>query len=122
LTFAIDSEKLRTELGAERELKFEQITPAALTELRPKLKDVRRCRLSHPSGRSYLKLLQDVGFRQLFPSRSGAEFAGRLFDATPAEQRPKDLDGVDRLVRPGAAVAVWQARSIDKNPWITAAK
>jgi hypothetical protein len=122
LTLALSVAETKRHFGAGDDLDFEQVTLDRLLEIKPRITDTRRCRLSHPSGTTYLALMREVGFRELYPTDNGSDFAGNLFDTTPAEQRPKNLEGVDRLLRPGVAVAVEMQASISDNPWISAVR
>jgi hypothetical protein len=56
------------------------------------------------------------------PSLSLRERAGvrASLYRTPPERRPRDLDGVDALLRLGMEEAVASAVPIEVNPWITA--
>ncbi|MCK4403572.1 MAG: hypothetical protein KAW02_00655 [candidate division Zixibacteria bacterium] len=76
------------------------ITALFLEKIRLAVIDVRICSLTHPSGKTVVSWLNDIGFREVIPSHSGAELAGQLFDQLSEEQRPKDIKGVDAMLRP----------------------
>ena len=66
--------------------------------------------------------LKEVGFRVVIPSHSGADFAGRLFEQLSDRDRPKDVHGLDALLRPLVRIVVDMAAPIEIDPMITAVK
>jgi len=99
-----------------------QLSREGLEALRPSIDEVRRCQLTHPSGRTFARWMEAAGFSAVLGSHSGSDAAGRLLDNLPAEDRPGDLAGVDRWVRPVTAMAVELAAPIDTSPMLTATK
>jgi hypothetical protein len=106
----------------DRPISFEMITVPLLEKAGPHIQDARICILPHPSGKTMLSLLSNVGFREIIPSHSGADLAGRLFDELPKEQRPTDMEGVDALVKPLVKIGVQMAAPLEMDPMITAVK
>jgi SAM-dependent methyltransferase len=101
---------------------FDDVTVLVLERLRPSIVDARACTLTHPSGRTLVSWMQEIGFRDVQPTHSGAWFAGQLFDRLPAESRPTSLDGVDAMLRPLVEIVVQMATPVDTDPMITAVK
>jgi hypothetical protein len=66
--------------------------------------------------------LEEIGFQAVIPSHSGADFAGGLFEQLSQRDRPKDMDGVDALLRPLVQMVVQMAAPIEMDPMITAVK
>ena len=105
-----------------RTLRFDAITVRLLEDIRSAITDALFCCLTHPSGSTLVSWLREVGFREVIPSHSGAWFAGRMFDQTPAASRPNDIQGVDALLRPLVDIVVQMAAPLDMDPMVTAVK
>ncbi len=112
--------------GGSRELAFNDLTPTALEKLREHVLEARRLTLTHPSGATYLRWLNEIGFTQANPTHNGIWFASRLFDQMSAQERPTDMTGVDALLRPLVAIVVnMEAPPRSQHGWdpmITAVK
>jgi len=102
--------------------RVEGLTVGVLAQLSAGLVDVRRCLTTHPSGETLAGWLFATGFRQVLSSHSGAEVAGRLFDLTPADRRPSDMEGLDGMLRPIVQAVIELAAPLGIDPMITAAK
>ncbi|MFN2114318.1 MAG: class I SAM-dependent methyltransferase [Anaerolineae bacterium] len=98
------------------------LTPDDLARLAPACSGARVCVTTHPSGATLQGWLIDAGFSEVRPTESGAEAAGRLYDALDESERPLDLDGVDALVRPVAELACERPVPINLDPMLTAAR
>ncbi len=106
---------------------YTALTPKILTELCKHLVDAGTWTTQHPSCRTFLRLLKEVGFRSARPTYNGGWFAKRLFDNLTESQRPQDMDAVDKLLRPLVEVVVTMETpsvvpSGEWEPWITATK
>jgi SAM-dependent methyltransferase len=123
ITFAMSHRDI-TQLFSEqdRPISFEMITVPLLEKAGPHIQDARICTLPHPCGKTMASFLENVGFREIIPSHSGADLAGRLFDELPKEQRPTDLEGVDAAIRPLVKIGVQMAAPLEMDPMITAVK
>jgi ubiquinone/menaquinone biosynthesis C-methylase UbiE len=81
----------------------------------------------HPSCRSLLTWMHDIGFHWAKPTHDGGRFAGDLFDRLAESERPVELRDVERLLRPPVAVAV-ELEAPNRScpgewePWVTACK
>lgn len=106
LTLDLPAEQVAEQLPPGGHATWDGAIRALAGPLRSHLAEVRLCTLRHPSGRTLLGWLARAGFREAHPTRSGADAAGELYDATPPTDRPADLAGLDALVRPVAARAV----------------
>jgi len=101
---------------------FDMITVPLLEKARSAIIDARLCSLIHPSGETLVSWLNDIGFREVIPSHSGAEFAGRLFDQHPVKHRPKDIKALDTMLQPLVRIVVQMAAPLSVDPMITAIK
>jgi len=120
---AMSREELAGSLSAEgRDLPFSALTTAALDKLRPAIVDARVCTTIHPSGKTLASWLREIGFSQVLPTHSGAQFARRLFDRYPEDRRPTDMQGVDAVLRSAVEVVVQMPAPWDIDPMITAVK
>ena len=123
ITLAMSREEVRNSLAGEgRPLSFDLVTITALEKLHYAIVDARLCITTHPSGRTLVSWLNEIGFQHVLPSHSGARFAGQLFERIPQSRRPGDLEAVDALLRPVVEIAVQMAAPIDMDPMITAIK
>ena len=123
ITFSMPREEI-IKFFSERgnSLSVEMLTIPRLEKVRPAANDVRICYLKHPSGKTFVSWLKDIGFREVIPSHSGARFAGQLFNHLSEENRPKYIDAVDAELRPLVEIVVQMAAPIDIDPMITARK
>lgn len=103
-------------------LAFDSITVSRLEEARPFIVEARACRLTHPSGATLARWLEELGFTPVLPTHSGIRFAGRLFDDLSEKVRPDDLASLDDLLKPTVGVVVDMAAPVTSNPMITAVK
>jgi SAM-dependent methyltransferase len=94
---------------------WDLVQEALLNTLRGCVRDAGLCILHHPSGATFLRWLRDAGFRRAEATCSGSGIAGELFDATPPQDRPVDMHGVDALIRPPIGRAVRTPASVS-NP------
>jgi ubiquinone/menaquinone biosynthesis C-methylase UbiE len=101
---------------------LDSLTVRQLEKARPFIVETRVCRLTHPSGKTLVRRLRDMTFSEARATHSGIRFAGRLFDRTPEDERPLDLAGLDRLLRPLVEIVVEMAAPLDSNLPITAVK
>ena len=110
-------------LGVEEmEFSFNRITVPVLQELRQDIVEVRTCNLIHPSGPMWVEWMKEAGFSEVHPSHSGADFAGKLFDNLPADQRPGDMESLDDMLRPLVKIVVEMPAPAEGDPMITAVK
>jgi SAM-dependent methyltransferase len=123
LTFSMTKQELSAHFSREGFTpSFEAITVPLLEDARPAIIDAGVCHLNHPSGRTMESWLEEIGFQAVIPSHSGADFAGGLFEQLSQRDRPKDMDGVDALLRPLVQMVVQMAAPIEMDPMITAVK
>lgn len=101
---------------------YTSLSPQALRELSKHLVEAVTYITQHPSCRTFLRLLADVGFRSARPTYSGGWFAGRLFDRLPESRRLKEMEAVDELLRPLVEVIVTVEAPCEVEPTITALK
>ena len=125
--YCIDIESSADEIARQigkpsDEIAFTDFAPAHLLLLRDKIIDARVCRLTHPSGRSWIRLLIEAGFSQVRPSRSGGDAAAMLFDYTEQSDRPNSLTELDKLLRPAVKRAIFSSANPDRDPMITEVK
>jgi ubiquinone/menaquinone biosynthesis C-methylase UbiE len=123
VTFAMSQDELTKSLGVKgQSFSFDVITIPFLEEVRASITDTRVCTLTHPRGTTFVSWLNDVGFREIIPSHSGAEFAGQLFDQLAQGHRPQGVDGIDAMLRPLVRIVVEMAAPVTIDPMITAIK
>ena len=102
-------------------------TAGVLADLKPHVTEAVTWRGRHPSCRTLLKWLPEVGFRSARATYDGGWFAERLFDRLPEERRPGEMEAVDEMLRPLVEVVVTMERPPaaapgEWEPWVTAVK
>jgi hypothetical protein len=125
--YALDLNLSRQETTAllawgEEEVTYEGLSVARLEQARPHLVEALTCTLTHPSGKTLVAWLREIGFQKAEPSYSGGWFAWRLFNQLAEERRPQDLASLDAYLRPCVEAFVQFAAPIDVDPPITATK
>lgn len=103
-------------------LPFERVTVPLLERLKPHVTEALTCRLSHPSGRTFIEWLSELGFAEVIPSHSGAVFAGEVFERLGEDERPHDMEHIDAMLRPLVDVVVELCAPPAINPRVTAVK
>jgi SAM-dependent methyltransferase len=123
IAFDLTAKELERALSSDGSFpEFGPLPSERLERLRPVILDARACATTHPNGRTLVSWLRGIGFREVLPGRSGIEAAEDAFDRMPPGRRPKDLTGVDTLLRPLVDKAIVLAAPIAANPWITAVR
>jgi SAM-dependent methyltransferase len=123
ITYALSAADLNRALGMPAgQVGFEDLSVPLLEAALPAVIDARACTTIHASGSTLTTWLSEIGFRQVLPTYAGGVFAGRLFDAYPEAQRPRELTEIDALLRPAVKVVVTMPAPLAFDPPITAVK
>ena len=123
LTFALSQQEVVKVFSEEgRSIHFDMVTIPTLERARSFIVDARVSVLTHPSGKTMVSWLNDIGFREIIPTHSGAEFAGALFEQLGPKNRPRDMKGVDAMLRPLVRIVVETPAPAGIDPMITAIK
>jgi ubiquinone/menaquinone biosynthesis C-methylase UbiE len=104
------------------EIDFHSLSISKLEHLKAAIAGLEKCTLTHPSCETLVGWMQDSGFREVYPSQSGAKAASEIFDGIPARERPKTWEGVDAMLKAEVKVAVEQDAPLAEDPLITAVK
>jgi SAM-dependent methyltransferase len=121
LTFGLSEADLLAALSAG-DPTSEKITLPKLQSLSDRLLDVRKCVTNHPSGRTLVGWLAEIGFREIRPSHNGLDAAAHLFEQTAADERPQTVTAVDTYLEPFVKLAIRLAAPLEMDPMITAVK
>jgi ubiquinone/menaquinone biosynthesis C-methylase UbiE len=116
------AEVLKILYNASKEVTFDALTLPVLEKLRSSVVAVRKCILTHPSGRTFARWMKDIGFSEINPTHSGSLFAGQLFDALEKNKRPRDINELDNILRPNIEKVVRMTAKLELDPMITAIK
>jgi ubiquinone/menaquinone biosynthesis C-methylase UbiE len=123
LTLAMSQQEVIKVFSKEgHSISFDMITIPSLERARSFIVDARVCLLTHPSGKTMVFWLNGIGFGEIIPTHSGAEFAGALFEQLEEESRPGDMSGVDAMLRPLVRIVVETPAPVGIDPMITAIK
>ncbi len=126
LTFDLSEARI-IEVFARHSVEPPNATAEVLGKLKPHLTDAVTWTGQHPSCRTLLKWLPDVGFSSAQATYDGGWFAKRLFNQLPEAKRPRAMAAVDEMLRPLVEVVVTMeapptATPGEWEPWITATK
>ncbi len=123
IAFSLPNEKvIKFFLENGDSLSFDLITIPLLEKAFPSITETLLCSLTHPSGKTFVPWLKEIGFREVVPSHSGAWFAEQLFAQYSEGTRPSDIDTIDSILRSLVKIVVQMAAPINENPMITAIK
>jgi len=128
LTFDLplrDFEHLLARHGAEASA--EGLNEAALDDLRAHIVDAVSWTGQHPSCRTLLRWLPEIGFSSARATYDGGWFAWRLFDRLGESGRPTEMAEIDQMLRPLVEVVVtMDAPPLvgpgEWDPWVSAVK
>lgn len=121
LTFSLAEADLLAALTASGPAS-QKISLPKLQSLSDRLLNVRQCVTSHPSGRTLVGWLAQIGFREIRPSHNGLDAAATLFEQTAAAERPLTVTAVDAYLEPFVQMAIELAAPLEMEPMITAVK
>lgn len=91
-------------------------------DLGPMVLDAMTYSLALPSCRTWLTWLREAGFTSALATHDGGRYAKELFERLDPAERPGDLAGVERLLRPGVRVVAGLEAPPELDPMITAVK
>jgi len=101
ITLALPADKLERMLEKGiTEDPLEKISPEFLEKIRGEIISVQKCRTFHPSGKTFLCWLKEIGFRWVRMTHSGQEAAREIFLQLGREEVPQTLEQMDRLLLP----------------------
>ena len=109
-------------LSANEGVSFNQITIPLLQELKSKITKAQVLKTVHPSAKTIISWLKEIGFKEVIPSHSGSTVAFKLFNQYDNSERPKDLHSIDEVIKNVVKVAVQLKAPIEIDPMITAIK
>jgi SAM-dependent methyltransferase len=98
------------------------LTDEVLSELRPSISEAGTWATRNPDCATWLKWLQELGFRYAQTTYSGGWVAERFFDRLPESRRPTSEEDVAALLRPLVEVAVTMEAPKGLDAPITAVK
>jgi len=101
---------------------YSKITTKRLHAIKDHIIRAYECTLWHPSCTTWIKLLKEAGFSKVMPTRNGCEYAIKVFNETGPDKRPKSLNDIDELIRPGVEDACKAEMPPVDDPWLTAVK
>jgi SAM-dependent methyltransferase len=123
LTFALSSQEIiRSFLKDTSRISYKDVTVHILENMRSYITDSRVCTTIHPSGKTLVSWLREIGFGGIIPSHSGSTIAGQLFESLPEVNRPRTLGEVDDYLRPIVRAVVNMQAPIEIDPMLTAVK
>ena len=100
----------------------DEVDEQALRELLHGLSRVTGCRLQHPGGATFARMLKEVGFTSVAGTQSGAQAAERAFTSGRESAGAPDHGALRRYLRPIVESVVRAEADLRSDPWITAVK
>lgn len=122
LTIAMPKEELIGRLSANGEVSFENVSISLLQEIKGMITKAQVCKTIHPSAKTWVSWLKEIGFNEVLPAYSGGMAAIKLFDLYTDENRPSNLDSVDEAIKKGVKIVTGLEAPINLDPMITAIK
>lgn len=130
LTIAMAEKDLKTRLvsnsKSNREegenVRFEQVSVSFLEGIKELIIKAQVCKTIHPSGKTWVSWLKEVGFKKVLPTYSGGMAANKLFDLYKDDNRPSDLKSVDEAIKKVVKIVTELEAPIELDPMITAVK
>ncbi len=80
--------------------KFKTMTTQKFDELKPHVKQVRFCKLTHPKTKTYAKMLKNIGFSNVFTTYEGGRFCSKLFEELGSNPKPPDIPSLEGYLKP----------------------
>jgi SAM-dependent methyltransferase len=123
LRLALSREEALALLGCHgNDVAWDALRPEALSRLLPHLREGLCSITQHPSGHTWRRWMEEVGFRTIQGTHDGNLFARDLFARLAPAARPRDLAAVDDYLRPLVGAVIALPAPIHHDPWITATK
>ena len=123
LTYALSGQELRKIVSKDTApISFDKITVPLLESTRSAIIDARLLTTVHPSGKTLVSWLREIGFREVIASHNGIWVAGQLFESLSKKHRPQTLGSVDEYLRPIVGVIIDMHAPPSTDPMITAVK
>jgi len=122
LTIAMSEEELIRRLSADGKVSFDQVSISFLEGIKGLITRAQVCKTIHPSGKTLVSWLKEMGFKEVLPTYSGSMAAAKLFDLYTEDNRPLDLDSVDEVIKKVVKIVTELEAPIYLDPMITAVK
>lgn len=123
ITISIPKQRLISLLSKkDKNISYENITGKFLDRIKNKIIDVKKLKTTHPSGKTYVKWLKEIGFQKIIASYSGGLAAANLYDYYKNNKEVKKIETVDKLIKPTVKIVTHLEAPLEKNPPITAIK
>jgi ubiquinone/menaquinone biosynthesis C-methylase UbiE len=122
LTIAMPVKELAGRLSDNGEATFSQVSVSLLEEIKGMISKAQVCKTIHPSGKTLVSWMKEIGFKEVLPTYSGSMAAAKLFDQYKDEDRPADLGSADEAIKKVVKIVTVLAAPIDLDPMITAVK
>lgn len=122
LTIAMPKEELIRKLSDCGEVSFDRVSVSFLEEIKDAIIRAQLCKNIHPSAKTWISWLKEIGFTKVLPTYSGGMAAAKLFDLYTDENRPSDLNSVDEAIKKVVKIVTGLEAPVILDPMITAVK
>lgn len=123
ITLSITKQEVIKVLSEKNEtISYDDITVGFLEDMKYKIIDIKKCKTLHPSGRTFVKWLKDIGFKEIIPSHNGGIAAANMYDYFKGRKSIEEINSVDEIIKPIVKTVTQLEAPIEKDPAITAIK
>lgn len=122
IKLAIPRHELREMLMEGNKVNFNNVTIPFLEKIKSKIVQIQICKTVHPSGKTLVSWLTEIGFNKIIPSYNGGIAALKLFNQYCDTDRPTDQDSIDKIIKKVVKVVIELRAPIEIDPMITAIK
>ncbi|SCG82897.1 putative methyltransferase ycgJ [Proteiniborus sp. DW1] len=122
LTIAMSEEELIKNLSTSGEVSFDQVSISFLERIKCMITKAQVCKTIHPSGKTLVSWLKEIGFKEVLATYNGRSAATKLFDLYTDDNRPSDLNSVDEAIKKVVKIVTELEAPIESDPMITAIK
>ena len=123
ISLALTKKEVMKILGGENNtISYKDLTIPLLEGIRSKIIDIKKCKTTHPSGKTIVKWLADIGFKKIIPSHSGGVAAAYMYNYHQKTDRVNDVTLVDQVIKPIVKMIIRLEAPLQIDPAITAIK
>lgn len=122
LTMAMPEEELKRRLFVNGKVSFNQVSISFLEGIKGVITKAQVCKTIHPSGKTLVSWLKEIGFKEVLPTYSGSLAAAKLFDLYTDDNRPSDLEPVDEAIKKIVKIVIGLEAPIDLEPMVSGVK
>lgn len=106
----------------EKKLVFANFNQKLFLNLLPLIAKVDKCKTYHPQGKTFLKLLNEVGFRQAQMTYTGKSAASQLYKNLKPQKKLQSMEEIDNIIKPVIQIVIELEAPLTTESMISAIK